>query len=120
MKFPIGGHTYALAVRELKNTNPKPKNNIKWNGNNPKSFKGMALYIPNKKYIISNASNIMFGDNFLAKYLFPFQLSVRLLMLNFGVLTNSLLFPICPSKTAIELCKEKPKATEKKVKNIFM
>ena len=55
---------------------------------------------------------------FLRKYLLPFQLSLSELMLNFGVRTNSLRFPICPSKTAIELCKEKPIAIEKNVKNI--
>jgi hypothetical protein len=26
---------YALDVMDLKKTNPKPKNNIRWNGNNP-------------------------------------------------------------------------------------
>jgi hypothetical protein len=41
----------------------------------------------------------------------PFQLSVMLLILNFGVRTNSLLFPIWPSKTAMELCSENPNAT---------
>jgi len=40
---------YALAVSDLKKTKPKPANNIKWNGNKPKSFNGTALYIPNKK-----------------------------------------------------------------------
>ena len=40
---------YALAVSDLKKTKPKPVNNIKWNGNKPKSFNGTALYIPNKK-----------------------------------------------------------------------
>ena len=54
----------------------------------------------------------MFGDSFLAKYLLPFQLSVRLLILNFGVRTNSLFLPKCPSKTAKELCRDSPNATD--------
>ena len=62
---------YALAVSDLKKTKPKPANNIKWNGNKPKSFNGTALYIPNKKQINSENYKIMFGDNFLEKYLLP-------------------------------------------------
>ena len=111
---------YALEVNDLKNTKPKPRNSIKWNGNSPKSFKGTALYIPNRKYNINKASNNVLVDRFLRMYLLPFQESVRFLILNLGVLTNSLLLPICPSKTATELCNEKPIATEKKVKNIRM
>lgn len=111
---------YALAVKLLKKTKLKPRNNIKWNGNSPKSFKGTALYMPKRKYNIKANSNIILGDSFLAKYLLPFQLWVRLFMLNLGVRTNSLRLPMWPSSTAMELCKEKPKATEKKVKNSFM
>ena len=54
----------------------------------------------------------------LFKYLLFFQLSLKLLMLNFGVLINSLFLPKWPSITAIELCSEKPIAIEKKVKNM--
>ena len=78
----------------------------------------MALYIPKRKYNIRAASIIILGDSLVDKYLLPFQLSLMFFRLNFGVLTNSLLFPICPSNTAMELCRENPSATEKKVKKI--
>ena len=59
---------------------------------------------------------MVFFEIFLLKYLLSFQESFKVLMLNFGVRTNSLFLPLCPSKTANELCKEKPIAIEKKAK----
>jgi hypothetical protein len=46
-----------------------------------------------------------------------FQESLIAFTLNLGVLTNSERLPLWPSRTANELCREKPKATEKNVKN---
>ena len=110
---------YAFDVSDLKNTNPKPKVSIQWKGNIPKSFSRIALYNPKRKYNISKNSTIILGDSFVLIYLLFFQLSLRELMLNLGVRTNSLRLPVCPSNTAIELWKEKPSATEKNVTNSF-
>ena len=60
----------------------------------------------------------MFAENLFDKYLLPFQESLSVLTLNFGVRINSDLLPKCPSKTAKELCTENPIATAKKVMNI--
>ena len=70
----------------------------------------------NTKYSNSIPSIITFFEMFLLKYLLSFQVSFKVLMLNFGVRTNSLFFPLCPSNTASELCKENPIAIEKKEK----
>lgn len=115
----IARSSYAFKVSDLKDIGPKPKVNMQWKGNMPKSLSFTALHNPKVKYSISKNSTIILGNSLVLVHLLFFQLSLSKLTLSLGVYTNLLRSSLCPLNTTIVLWNESPKTTERKVKSSF-